>query len=320
MQLRTPILITGASGFVGSNILRRLIHENLQKDIHVLLRKKSDTWRIDDILKNVQAHVVDMRDEVLTEKLLRGVKAKTIFHLAAHGAYPYQQKDEKEIIETNILCTSNLMKSALKYGCSSFINTGTSSEYGINLKPMTERDILRPVTAYGVSKAWATLWGAYLVFSQKAPITTLRLFGVYGFYEPKGRLIPNIILSLLNGKRPRIVDPGFKRDFVFIDDVVDAYFLAAKKRSSGLILNIGSGKPTSLKEVFLSINKFAKVDLVPVWGNQKNNIVDINRRLADIRLAKKYLGWHPKINLRDGLMKTFDWFKENESLYHSAGF
>ena len=315
MPLRTPIIITGASGFVGSNLLRRIIEKMPPKKVHVLLRKKSNIWRIADVLKKVQVHAADLRSREETDRIMRLVKPKIVFHLAAHGAYPYQQHDENEIFETNVLGTFNLMSSASAAGCRAFINTGSSSEYGINQKPMSERDALRPVTAYGVSKAFATLWGKYLALSRKAPITTLRLFGVYGFYEPRGRLIPNIILSLLNGEKLMLNKPWFKRDFIFIDDVVDVYILAAKKSSSGLVLNIGSGKQASIKEVYSSLLGIIKVPAKPLWNKSRADARDINRRIADIALAKKYLGWKPKTGLDDGLRQTVNWFKKNLFLY-----
>lgn len=315
MKLQTPILVTGASGFVGANLLRRLIKEAPPQKVHVLLRKSSNTWRINDVLKEVLVHVVDLRSQAATDRFLWKIKPKTIFHLSTHGAYPYQQLDEQEIIDTNVICTFNLTQACLKVGFDKFINTGSSSEYGINQKPMSESDTLKPITAYGASKAWATLYGEYLAFIKKAPITTLRLFGVYGFYEPCGRLVPNVILSLLKKERPTLVAPDFTRDFVFVGDVVEAYFKAAEKKSSELVFNIGSGNQTALKEIFYLIKNIIGVNVEPICNNYKDTSIDINCRIADIRNAKKYLKWEPKTNLQSGLRQTVDWFKKNISLY-----
>lgn len=324
MTLQTPILITGASGFVGANLLRRLIEEMPSQKVHVLLRKSSNTWRIDDALKKVSTHVVDLQDQLKINRLVQKIKPRTIFHLAAHGAYPYQQLGEKEIIDTNVICTFNLIQACLRTGFNAFINTGSSSEYGINQKPMSEGDLLTPITAYGVSKAWATLYGQYLALAQKVPITTLRLFGVYGFYEPLGRLVPNIILSLLKKEQPTLIASHFARDFVFVDDVVDAYLSAAENCSqliprSGIvpqfIFNIGSGRQTTLKEIFYFIKDIIRIDIEPIWDNHANHSFDTDRRIADIEMAKIHLGWEPKTNLDNGLQQTVDWFKKNISLY-----
>lgn len=315
MKLQTPILITGASGFIGANLLSRITKKVSPKEVHVFLRKNSNLWRINDLLEKVSAHIVNLQDQTGTEQLLQKIRPKTIFHLATHGAYPYQTKDEKEILETNIICTFNLLQACLKIGFEAFINSGTSSEYGVNQKPMRENDILIPVTAYGVTKAWATLYGQYLACSQKAPIKTLRLFGVYGFYEPRGRLIPNIILSLLKKERPNLIAPHFARDFVFVDDVVDAYFAAAERKNQGMIFNIGSGAKIKLEEVFCIIKKIMGVDIDPIWGDYTNNLSDENRRIADISFTKRNLKWQPKTDLRIGLEHTIEWFEKNISLY-----
>ncbi|MBI2024664.1 MAG: NAD-dependent epimerase/dehydratase family protein [Candidatus Harrisonbacteria bacterium] len=315
MPIATPVLITGASGFVGANLLRRLVNNGLEKKTNIILRKNSDPWRIKDVLKKAPTHIVDLRNEEATRALLKKIKPKTIFHLATHGAYPRQQFEEKEIMETNITCAFNLMNSAARTGVKSFINTGTSSEYGINKMAMREQDRLSPVTAYGASKAWATLYGNYLANDKKFPVTTLRLFGVYGYYEPRGRLIPNIILSFLENSRPKLTNPKFIRDFVFIEDVVDAYIMAAERNIAGSILNVGSGRKTSLQEVFTVIKEIMNSDVRPILEKSKTGIPDINRRVADVQLAKKTLKWKPKTNLRDGLRKTVNWFKDNLDLY-----
>lgn len=311
--MQTPILITGASGFVGANLLRRLIQKMPAKNINILLRKNSNTWRINDLLKKVSVHFVDLLSQPQTDKVLEKLKPKTIFHLATHGAYPYQQ-NEKEIIDTNIICTFNLMQACFKVGFDSFINTGTSSEYGMNMQPMKEDDKLIPMTAYGTSKAWATLYCQYLALAQKAPIASLRLFGVYGFYEPQGRLIPNVILSLLKKEQAVLIAPDFVRDFVFVNDVINAYLMAAEQKISG-IFNIGSGTQTSLKDIFYLIKNIIGIDIEPIYAKNADCSFDQNRRIADMTLAVKNLGWKPKTNLESGLQKTVDWFEDNISLY-----
>lgn len=314
MNLQTPILITGASGFVGANLLRRLIKEVPSEKVHIILRKNSDTWRINDLLKKVSVHVIDLRNQSDTLQLIQKVKPKIIFHLAAYGAYPYQV-DEKEMVETNIICTFNLMETCMKVEFESFINTGSSSEYGINQNPMSESDICSPVTSYGVSKVWASLYSKYLSMTKEKNITTLRPFGVYGFYEQKGRLIANIILALLKKEQPTLATYYFARDFVFVDDVVEAYLLAIKNNSAGMIFNIGSGKQTTLGEVFQTIKTIMGKDIEPLLGTSDTGLFDTNRRIADNKLAKKYLGWEPRTNLYNGLEQTIKWFKENVSLY-----
>lgn len=317
MPLKTPILITGASGFVGANLLRRLIREVPPKKVHVLLRPEARLWRIEDILRRVSAHVVDMRNAGATERFIRKIKPKTIFHLATHGGYPQEQHDERAILETNVLCTFNLIRSCLELGFDAFVNTGSSSEYGAKDKPMKEGDILAPITAYGASKAWATLYCQYLACEQRAPIVTLRPFEVYGPYEPLGRLVPNLIWSFIKHRDPALSSPKNARDFVFVDDLVEAYILAAKRPYAGTIFNIGSGRQSTIREVFEMIKAIMRSDAKPLWGKEKGRSFDTSRWVADIKLAKRCLAWRPETTLREGLLETINWFQANTHLYES---
>ena len=317
LKFSTPVLITGASGFVGSNLLRRLVREAQPKKIHVLLRKSVRTWRINDLFRVVSTHIIDLRDPLAANRFIKKIKPKTIFHLATHGAYPQEQYEEKEIIDTNIICTFNLMQACLREGFNAFINTGTSSEYGMKKRPMREADMIDPNTAYAASKAWATLYGRYLALNRKVPIVTLRPFSAYGFYEPLGRLVPNLIVSLIKKRRPHLAAPFVARDFVFIDDVVNAFLLAAAYPSPGAIFNIGTGKQTNLAEIFSIIKDIIGVDIEPVWDKKVSRSFDTGRWVADIKLARKKLNWVPKTSLRNGLELTVDWFKRNMNLYEA---
>lgn len=317
LKFSTPVLITGASGFVGSNLLRRLVREAQPKKVYVILRKNARTWRIDDLLRVVSTYIIDLRDPLATNRFIKKIKPKTIFHLATHGAYPQEQYDEQEIIDTNIICTFNLMQACLGEGFDVFINTGTSSEYGTKKKPMREADMLDPNTAYGASKAWATLYGRYLALNRKVPIVTLRPFSAYGFYEPLGRLVPNLIVSLIKKRRPHLSTPSVVRDFVFIDDVVSAFLLAAAHPSTGAIFNIGTGKQTNLAEIFSIIKNIIGVDIKPVWDKKISRSFDTSCWVADTKLVRKKLNWAPKTSLRNGLELTVDWFKRNMNLYEA---
>jgi nucleoside-diphosphate-sugar epimerase len=182
--------------------------------------------------------------------------------------------------------------------------------------PMKESDLLAPVTEYGVSKAAATLYCQTYAVSEKIPVITLRLFSPFGPYEKKSRLIPSVILDALQKISPKISSRQFVRDFIFMDDVLDAYDAALNlKNPSGKIFNIGSGTQYSVGEV---------VDMIiSLLGNEVSYDVGIPQAWknepaiwqADIEKAKSELGWEPKYSLEQGLLATINWFNGHKGLY-----
>lgn len=310
------ILITGATGFVGANLLRQLIDS--KNDIHIIIRSTSNLWRINDIVNKVNTHICDLTNRESVEKLVLKIKPQIIFHLAVYGGYQFQ-KESFKIINTNLLGTINLLNACCKIGFECFINTGSSSEYGIKNKPMSENDLLEPINDYGIAKAAATLYCQALGRRKNLPIFTLRLFSPYGYYEGPTRLIPYLIISCLRNKELKIFKPDAVRDFVFIEDVIRSYFIIVEKRENllpGDIFNIGSGKQYTVEEIFRIIKKLTNIQKGPLLKETKNeehNIPKIWK--ANIEKSKKYLNWTPEYFIENGLKKTIKWFRNHLCLY-----
>ena len=313
MSIPKSILVTGATGFVGAYLVHRLVRG--KDKIHVILRKNSDTWRIRDILKRLNLHYADLTKFQEVKRIVKKIKPQVIYHLATYGAYPFQ-KDPKKIFQTNVLGTLNFLNVCAEIGFDVFINTGSSSEYGTKLKPMSEKDLLEPNTYYALAKASQTLLCQYLARENNLPIVTLRLFSVYGPYEESSRLVPVLINNCLKGNDLSLASPKTARDFIFVDDVVSAYLRAARlPRLAGHIFNIGTGKQSSLKDVVSAVVKITGAKVKQNWGTMPGRPFDTNTWLADISKTKKMLNWQPKYNLKAGLKKTVNWFKKNSHLY-----
>jgi nucleoside-diphosphate-sugar epimerase len=307
------VFITGATGFIGSNLARRCLER--VAEVFINLRKTSDTWRIRDILEEVNAVPADITEYEKLRGALKKIHPDVIFHTAAYGGSADQKNTEK-IIETNITGTVNVVRSCRDIGVSLIVNTGSSSEYGIKNTAMDESALLEPVTEYGVSKAAATLFCQSYATAYNLPIITLRLFSPYGRYEQKSRLVSSVILAALQRINPKISSPRFVRDFVYIDDVLDAYESALSLRNpSGEIFNIGSGQQHSVGEVVDGI--------IRILGNEVKYETGIPRAWknepafwqADIRKAKSELHWEPEYSLERGLAATVDWFRVHKELY-----
>lgn len=308
------ILITGASGFVGANLIKRIIEKYPKAKPYLLLRKNSKDWRIKDIFNKVTRINVDLTEaEELKLQILK-IKPEIIFHLAAYGAYSSQNSLE-EAVKTNILGTKNLLLAMEGIDYQLFVNTGSSSEYGYKNHPMKETDFLEPASYYAATKASSTHICTSYGFLNNRPIVTLRLFSAYGPYEEPGRFFPTAILSALENKEINVVK-GPKRDFVYIEDVVEAYLSCLKLlKFNQRIFNICSGVQTS-------IEKTAKIIVDLSKSKSKINIGAYTPRPWDTgywvgtgTLAKTILKWQPKHNLQEGVLKSIDWFSANKHLY-----
>lgn len=311
---KKTILITGVTGFVGSNLFRRL--SNSGADLHVITRESSNLWRIGDLINDVKRFTPDLTDFDSIKKVIHEINPDIIYHLATYGGNP-RQDNFRQIIESNFFGTVNLINACKETGFDLFVNTGSSSEYGIKTVPMKENDLPEPRNNYGISKIASTLYCQSVALNENLPVVTLRLFSPYGDFEDSSRLIPSVILSCLRGKNPEISSPEFVRDFIYVEDVIDLYEqLSDADTISGNIFNAGSGKQHTVGEVVDTIIK--------ITGNQVKPIVGLPQRWpnepkawqADMSKTFKSLNWEPKYTLDAGLTKSVEWFENHQHLYH----
>jgi UDP-glucose 4-epimerase len=302
------VLLTGATGFVGANLARRLLHDG--HDVHLIVRPSSNLWRVSEIQQHVTLHAVSLEDSASVEQTVRDCRPEWIFHLAAHGAYSWQ-KNIRQMIDTNIVGTVNLVESCLKADFESFIQAGSSSEYGFKDHAPGEDDCLEPNSHYAVTKATATHYGRHMARSLNVRISTLRLYSVFGPYEDPGRLIPTLIMSGLEGRLPPLVDPTIARDYVHSDDVSEAFLLAAGScvREPDAIYNVGSGLQTSLQEVVDIAREVLQIEELPQWGSMPNRSWDSSCWVADNRKIKQELGWQPRLSFQQGFQSLIDWMR-----------
>jgi len=301
-------LVTGAAGFVGACLVRRLVKMGLR--VHALVAPEGNLWRIEDLLPSLTLHRGDITDETFVRKFIGKVSPTIIYHLATHGAYP-TQGDAKRILMTNVLGTYNLLESLDKFPYKLFVNTGSSSEYGFKQKPMKENDLPEPNSYYAVAKLAQTMLCQYTAKSQKKSIVTFRLFSVYGPYEEPSRLVATIIRRCLQGEALQMTSPKTARDFIFVEDVVDAYLNVERLRTcDAKIFNIGTGRQVSLKKITDTVLKLTGSRVDVQWNAMQDRIWDTSLWVADANRAKRLLGWKAKTSLKQGLVQTMEWIKK----------
>lgn len=304
------ILITGGTGFIGSNFVYKFLE--LGDDVHLIVRPESNFWRIKPIKSRVSLHFVDLIDEQSINKFIGNLKPEIILHFATYGAYPGRQTDIKTTILTNVLGTINLVNACAQIGFKCFINTGSSSEYGEKDHSMAESDLLEPNNLYGITKAAATMYCQFLAKKMDLPIVTMRLFSPYGYFEESGRLMPNIVKAGLNNEKFSAPSPSPSRDFVFIEDVIDAYLKVIDNVNSikGKIFNIAFGEQHSISEVVDAVEKVLGRKLQVAYGEIAARQYEPKIWVADVSEAKKMLRWLPRHTLDSGLRKYIAWHSE----------
>jgi nucleoside-diphosphate-sugar epimerase len=303
---RKSILVTGGAGFIGANLIKKLL--KLNYNVHLILRKSSNLWRIKDVLSKIKIYHVDLLDEKTLTKTVKKISPDFIVHLATYSNYR-DQKEIREMIDVNIKGTLNLLFASKNINYELFINTGSSSEYGIKNKPMNEKDCLVPISFYAATKASATYLCQTFAKEYQKPIVTLRPFSVYGPYEEKDRFIPTIIRSVAEDKPIKITSGNQRRDFIYIGDIVDIYIktLSHGKKLSGQILNMGTGIEYTNDEVVKTLFKLTNKKVKIEKGVFPKRLWDTPHWVADISKTKKLLNWKPKFTLEQGLRYTYNW-------------
>lgn len=314
---KTPnkiVLLTGGGGFIGANLTRCLL--DLDYEVHMLWKKSSDPWRIADIKNEINFHNVDILNQANLKPIITKINPSIIFHLATYSSYR-NQEDVNQIFDIAVLGTLNLLLASKDIPYKIFINTGSSSEYGFKEKPMKENDLLEPVSFYAAAKSGQTLLCQTFSYQYKKPIVTIRPFSVYGPYEQKDRFISTITRSLINKKIINITGGKQRRDFIYIDDLVDLYLRTIGKghKLSGKILNAGTGHEFTNDEVVSTLFKVSGQKTKVEKGKFPKRMWDNPHWVANIETTKKLLNWKPKFSIEKGLKANYDWFLKNKNLY-----
>ena len=302
------ILVTGGLGFIGSHLVKRLLTEGA--DVSIIGRQGTQTWRLEEELKDVSLYEADITDSTQVEICIKNICPEIVFHLAAYGVNS-AQKEYIKAANINILGMINILNSLKDACCKKFINMGSCAEYGDRKDLMKEDMYPQPVSIYGSSKASATIIAHQIAKENNIDIVTLRPFGIFGEGEERHKIFCHIILSILEDREVNLTSGEQLRDYCYIENIIDALVMSAKSNLKSNIFNIANGSLFPLKYYVDLIFKHMKTDRVPLYGTVEYRKNEMWSPTPDINKIQTELGWNPRISLEDGIVKTIKWYEEN---------
>jgi len=309
------ILVTGWTGFIGSYFCTRLVQDGIQV---IGLSSSKGSWRT-PLIPRVEAVTCDLRNATDLSEIITRTRPDIVYHLATYGVDHRQKEDEKRILETNILGTYNLLKVCHSLKIPKTLIAGSVYEYGSSPEKLTESLAPNPFDMYGASKVAST--GLALAFRNKhaLDVSVLRLFNVYGPFETPNRLIPSAIMASMNGMPFSTRNPKEKRDFVFIDDVYQAFRKASTAGVVPDVYNVGSGNETSISDLLLTLREELGGNLI-IKSGPSGSIAEptFSRCVSENKKLETATGFRADYTLARGLRTTIEWFRLHSESYREA--
>lgn len=313
------ILVTGADGFIGSHLVEILVKNGA--NVRALSYYNSfNFWGwLENIpcQKDIEIISGDIRDPFLCNKIAK--KIDVVFNLAALIGIPYSYIAPDSYIETNIKGTVNICQAALENKCEKVIHTSTSEVYGTaQYVPIDEKHPLQPQSPYSASKIAADSMAMSFYNSFSLPVAIARPFNTFGPRQSARAVIPTIITQIFNNaKKIKLGDVSTSRDFTFVEDTCAGFLaIAQSDKSVGEIINIGSGRDISIQDLFNQIKELTNSDIALVEDKERVRPPksEVQRLLCNNNKIKNLTNFSLKYDLKQGLLKTIDWFKNPNNL------
>ncbi|MBM4032646.1 MAG: NAD-dependent epimerase/dehydratase family protein [Planctomycetes bacterium] len=315
------VLLTGAGGFIGSHLAEQLVARGAAVRAFVRYTSRRDVGLLrlvpPDVFREMEVVAGDLRDADAVRAAAHG--CQTVFHLGALISIPYSYVHPREVVETNVLGTLNVLEAVRASGAERLVHTSSSEVYGTARRvPIDEAHPLQGQSPYSASKIGAdrvveSYWRAFAT-----PVVTLRPFNTYGPRQSARAVIPTIITQALAGDEVRLGNLHPTRDFTFVADTVAAFLAVAEADGvSGEEINVGAGAEIAIGDLVQKIALLMGRPLraVATDARKRPEHSEVERLLADAQKAKRLLGWAPKVNLDDGLAQTIQWIREHLDLY-----
>ncbi|KOA20674.1 UDP-glucose 4-epimerase [Clostridium homopropionicum DSM 5847] len=299
------ILVTGGAGFIGSNLVDKLV----QLKHEVIIVDNLSSGKKENLNNNCIFYNLDILDKNLF-KVVEKENPSVVFHLAAQVDVGKSFINPYEDAMTNVLGTINILEACRKYRVRKIIFASSAAVYGIpQYLGLDEKHITKPISFYGYSKLTSENYIQMYSNAYELDYSILRYANVYGTrqnYNGEGGVIAIFINKVLNAEIPHIYGDGNQnRDFIYVDDVVNANISAINKGSK-TILNIGTGKSTSINELYEIIKVSMNTEITPIYMEERKG--DIKESYFNVSLANVNLGWNSKYPLNIGIEKTISYY------------
>ena len=309
------VFISGGTGFIGSNVVRRFLEGNAE--IHILARKSSNLWRIQDIEDQINLHYGDLSSSPVLERIISTIGPDVVINCSGI-VKGFSLGDQDLVIQSNLVNTVNLVNASIKSKVDTLIHTGSAYECGFSQHPITNMNCEgSPIGLYGVIKRAESEYIKLVSKSYSKKYINFRLFTPYGFFDSPFRLIPYVIISLIFGKVPDINNPNAGRSFVFIRDVANIYYATAKnsERLNGISsVNLGTQDLVKVSELTSLLYQFFGLDYTSGGRNGdacNEYLYPDSKEVTDL-LSSLSIKLTP---LQDGLARTVKWFRDNMHFY-----
>jgi NAD dependent epimerase/dehydratase len=315
-----PVLVTGACGFIGSHLAERLVHAGARVTSLVEYNRMGSNGWLDTskLAKEMRIVSGDIRDADFIHQTAQG--QDTIFHLAALIGIPYSYSAPASYIDTNIIGTLNVLQSARRHATGRVVHTSTSEVYGTaRYVPIDENHPLQGQSPYAASKIGADKLAEAFHLSFDLPCVTVRPFNTFGPRQSSRAVIPTIISQILRNSRVKLGALTPTRDLNFVSNTVEGFLAAGSSPDAiGRTFNLGSGREISIGNLAELIGEIMNCNVEIIADNERvrPSGSEVERLLADNTLARDVLGWLPQTDLKTGLERTIEWFRQNNHYYH----
>jgi len=306
------VLVTGGTGFIGSHLISRLLRGGCQ--VFALLRPNCNPWRIFGLVDQLKVLWYELGNGDIRglEKTIGSLDI--VYHMAASGVNQAFD-DSAEMVRTNVMGTLEMLELGLRLRIERFVYSGSCFEYGGG-SLVKEDQIPTPVSEYGATKNAGWILAQTYARRHGLPVVSLRPFNVFGPLEAPHRLIPHTILNSLKHREIELSPGDQSRDFVYVDDVIDSFVVAASSsQTGGNVFNICTGVETEVRTVVEMIFTILGGAHRACFGSLPYRRNEVGILSGNPEKAREGLGWQSATSLRDGLAKTVRWFLQNGHEY-----